>query len=170
MKTKLSKIFLFSSEVYRSQFARSHGLFFLAPVALLFIMDELKWWGALFFFIINVVLFFLIRREYPSYMEIENNSVSFNEYNNMGSTNGVRVVITLNDIKRIEYSQSAFEKLFKVGRMKISGAPSVKVVSGRPGNKDYPTERTYCFYGIRNYDETKAHFAKTFPQNIQKEI
>ena len=170
MKTKLNKIFLFFSEVYRSQFMRAHGLFFIAPIALLFIIDELKWWGLLFFFIINVFLFFLIRREYPSYVEIENGTISFNEYNNMGKTNGVRVVITISDIKRIEYSQSSFEKLFNVGRVKISGHPSFKVVSGKLGNKEYPLERSYSFYGIKNYTDFKSNLAKSFPQNIQREM
>ena len=170
MKTKLNKLFLFSSDVYKRQFTRAHLLFFVAPVALLFIMNELRWWLALFFFAINVVLFFLIRREYPSYIEIDDGCVLFNEYNNLGNTNGVRVVITMSNIKRIEFSQSSFEKLFNMGQIKVSGEPSVKVVNGKLGLKEYPTSKSYTFYGVKNYSATKEYFSKSFSKSIQKEL
>ena len=170
MKFKQSKLFLFYSEAYRRQFAISHTMFLLAPIVLLFILGELVWWAALFFFLLNIILFFIIRREYPAFLELKDKCVSFNEYNNLGSTNGVSVIITLSDIRRIEYSQSSFEKLFNIGRIMIVGNASYKVKSGKLGNKTYPLSRSYIFYGVRNYSSAKELFSKTFPDSIQKEI
>ncbi|MBO5195539.1 MAG: hypothetical protein J6C03_00415 [Clostridia bacterium] len=163
MKISLNKLFLFYSEAYRHQFSVSHGLFFLAPIVLLFILGELVWWIAVIFAIINVMIFFLIRRDYPSSLEAEKDSIVFTEYDQLGRAGyGVKAKITLKNVRRVKYKQSAFEKIFNIGRLTVVADASFEIVMGNLKNEKYPLSRSYSFYGVKNYSAVKAFFENNY--------
>ena len=163
MNTTLNKLFLFYSEAYRRQFSVSHSLFFLAPIALLYILGELVWWIAALFVVINIMLFFLVRRDYPSALEANEDGVSFTEYNQLGRAGyGVKAMITLKNVRRVKYEQSKLEKAFNVGRITLVADASFKIVTGDLKNDKYPLSRSYAFYGIKNYSEVKEYFEKHY--------
>ncbi len=163
MKLNLNKLFLFYSEAYRRQFTISHSLFFLIPIALLFIINELVWWIAAIMVVINIAIFFLIRRDYPSSLEASEDGVSFIEYNQLGRAGyGVKAKIILKNVRRVKYEQSKFEKIFNIGRITVVADASFEIVTGKLGNAKYPLSRSYSFYGIKNYSAAKAYFEKTY--------
>lgn len=163
MKATLNKLFLFYSEAYRRQFTISHSLFFLAPMALLFILGELVWWIAAIFIVINVTLFFLIRRDYPSTLEAAEDCVTFTEYNQLGRAGyGVKAKIILKNVRRVKYEQSKLEKAFNTGRITVVADASFEIVTGNLKNDKYPLSRTYAFYGINNYSDVKEFFQQNY--------
>ena len=163
MKLNLNKLFLFYSEAYRRQFTMSHTLFFLIPVGLLFILHELVWWIAAIMVLINIAIFSLVRRDYPSSLEADEEGLSFIEYNQLGKAGyGVKAKITLKNVRRVKYEQSKFEKAFNIGRITVVADASFKIVTGKLGNAKYPLSRSYSFYGIKNYSEAKEYFEKNY--------
>ncbi len=165
MKIKLNKLFLFFSEAYRRQFAVSHGLFFFIPIALLFIIDELVWWIVAIMVAINIAVFFLIRRDYPSSIEADEGAIVFTEYNQLGRAGyGVKAKITLKNVRRVKYEQSKIEKLFDIGRISVVADASAEVVMGNLKNEKYPLPRTYYFYGLRKYSEVKEYLQKIYSE------
>ncbi len=163
MKIKLSKLFLFYSEAYRRQFLISHTLFFFAPIALLFIINELVWWIAAIMAVINIVLFFLIRREYPAEIEATKDAIIFTEYNQLGRAGyGVKAKIALKNVRRVKYEQSTFEKLFDIGRITVVADASVEIVVGNLKSDKYPTQRTYYFYGLKKFSDAKEYMQKIY--------
>lgn len=163
MKIKLNKLFLFYSEAYRRQFSISHAMFFLAPIALLFIIDELAWWLAAIMVAINIMIFFLIRREYPAEIEATKDAIIFTEYNQLGRAGyGVKAKITLKNVRRVKYEQSAAEKLFNIGRITVVADASYEITMGNLKGEKYPTYRTYYFYGLKNFSEAKEYMEKIY--------
>ncbi|MBR6650202.1 MAG: hypothetical protein IKL36_02210 [Clostridia bacterium] len=163
MKATLNKLFLFYSDAYRHQFAISHTLFFLIPMGLLFIINELVWWIAAIMIVINIAIFFLIRRDYPSSIEANEDSVCFTEYNQLGRAGyGVKAKITLKNIRRVKYEQSKLEKLFNIGRITLVADASFEITTGKLGNTKYPLSRSYSFYGVKKYSEVKKYFEKNY--------
>ncbi len=163
MKIKLNKLFLFYSEAYRRQFSISHALFFLAPIALLFIIDELAWWLCAIMAVINILIFFLIRREYPSELEATPDSIVFTEYNQLGRAGyGVKAKIILKNVRKVKFEQSAFEKLFNKGRITLVADASYEIVVGSLKGAKYPTYRTYYFYGLGKFSEIKEYMEKIY--------
>ena len=163
MKLKLNKLFLFSGETYRRQFTISHTLFFLIPGGLLFILHELVWWIAVIMALINVAIFYLVRREYPSSLDADADGISFVEYNQLGRAGyGVKAKIILKNVRRVRYEQNKFEKIFNIGRITVVADASFEIVTGKLGNSKYPLSRSYSFYGIKNYSDAKAYFEKIY--------
>lgn len=143
-------------------FIYSHLLFGIIPIICLYFLDDSRRLSYIIaILVINLVLFFFLRYEYPSYLTItDDNKIIFDKKSEIISFWGrpelVRATIILSFIEDIKIIQNPFERLFGMCHICLYGSPDTTTVSS-PMIAKY----RYVFYGM-NYKKAKRVFEGAF--------
>lgn len=126
MKIRLLRVFnLFRRDVLMN-FLVLGGIFFLLPLVLLAVTKTLVPWTFIGLSALNLIWILTYLLGCPATLRIEGDTAEFSEYYEVRKGDRKRLHFTVTAIRQMEYRQTAFERLFDVGRICFRGDAEVE--------------------------------------------
>lgn len=155
MKIRLWRVFsLFRRDVLLN-FLTLGAIFFLIPLILLALTQTLVWWTLLGLVALNLIWVLTYLLGCPSSLRMEGDRAEFTEYYEVRKGDHKRLHFIVTAIRQVEYRQTAFERLFDIGRIRFRGDAEVEPsgilpqtggivfeIAGIPHFRDFRAERS----------------------------
>ena len=126
MKLRLWRVFnLFRRNVLMN-FLTLGAIFFLIPLVILALTGTLAGWTFLGLLALNLVWVLTYLLGCPSSLRLEGDTAEFTEYYEVRKGDHKRLHFTVTAVRQVEYRQTAFERLFDVGRIRFRGDAEVE--------------------------------------------
>lgn len=126
MKLRLWRVFnLFRRNVLMN-FLTLGAIFFLIPLVILALTRTLAGWTFLGLLALNLVWVLTYLLGCPSSLRLEGDTAEFTEYYEVRKGDHKRLHFTVTAVRQVEYRQTAFERLFDVGRIRFRGDAEVE--------------------------------------------
>ena len=121
MKIRLWRVFsLFRRDILMS-FLTLGAIFFLLPLVLLALTRSLALWTFLGLLALNLVWILTYLLGCPATLRLDGDTAEFTEYYEVRRGDRKRIHFTVTSVRQVEYRQTAFERLFDVGRVRFRG-------------------------------------------------
>lgn len=126
MKLRLWRVFSLFRRDVRMNFLTLGAIFFLVPLVILALTGALVWWTLLGLLALNLIWFLTYLLGCPSTLRLEGDTAEFTEYYEVRKGDHKRLHFTVTAVRQVEYRQTAFERLFDVGRIRFRGDAEVE--------------------------------------------
>lgn len=126
MKIRLCRVFnLFRRDVLLN-FLTLGAIFFLLPLIVLAWTRSLVLWTFLGLAALNLIWVLTYLLGCPSVLRLDGDTAEFAEYYEVRKGDHKRLHFTVTSVRQIEYRQTAFERLFDMGRIRFRGDAEVE--------------------------------------------